>query len=321
MFILIYSALWPEKPRAYSFSRALQAPHSPPLIPRPQPNFSLSIHSERTMGAGNSRQSGGSPKPNETMSALLIVIEEAHKAAFEARWKEELARKEAEEARQQAKEACQKAEAARKETEEALLKLEGFECREKEALDQAKAMEAKAAEAIREKEQLEEKATDAIQNLNHGIQPVVWPTAEELAAAMARADYSEDRLHFAVCGPSGSGKSSLINALRGLKNGQEGSAETNVVECTDALQRYPDPRKRAPYSRIAWYDIPGAGTSKIPGWQYFNSQGLFIFDFVILVYDMVLLHSHIYRHFGMLELTWLLSVAVHSDRCRHPREL
>ena len=103
-------------------------------------------------------------------------------------------------------------------------------------------MEAQAAEAVREKEQLEKKVKDALHNLYYGIQPVVWPTAEELAAAKARADYREDRLHFAVCGSSGPRKSSLINALRGLKNNEKGPAEVGVVECTPPLQRYPYPR-------------------------------------------------------------------------------
>ena len=123
-----------------------------------------------------------------------------------------------EEARKVAREARQKEEAACRRTEEVRQKAEDARHRAEEALNRAKVMEAKAAEAIREKEQLEKKAKDALYDLNHGIQPVVWPTAEELVASKARADYREDRLHFAVCSASGSGKSSLINALRGLKN-------------------------------------------------------------------------------------------------------
>ena len=230
------------------------------------------------------------PRPNNnTVFEIEEHVKRARREVEEARQKEDAALKETEEARQNE-------EAARREAEEARQKAEDALHQEEEALSRAKAMEAKAAEAVREKEQLEKKAKDALHNLNHGIQPVVWPTAEELAAAKARADYREDRLHFAVCGPSGSGKSSLINALRGLRNGQEGSAKTGVVECTAALQRYPDPRKKMPYPRFVWYDVPGAGTSKIPGWQYFNRQGLFIFDFIILVYDMVPPHSHKSQH-------------------------
>ncbi|KAA8903840.1 interferon-inducible GTPase-domain-containing protein [Sphaerosporella brunnea] len=231
----------------------------------------------------------------------------AEEKAKASRQKEEAARKQTEEARkkekaaeEKAKASYQKEEAARKQTEEArkkekaaeekakasLQKEEAALRKEKEALARAKDLEAGAAEAIRQKEQLEQKANDALRNLALGIQPVVWPTIQELAEAKAKAEYREDKLHFAVCGPSGSGKSSMINALRGLKKNQPGAAKTGVVECTETLHRYPDPRKQMPYPRFVWYDVPGAGTSKIPGWQYFNQQGLYIFDFIILVYDM-----------------------------------
>ena len=154
----------------------------------------------------------------------------------------------------------------------------------------------KKDEALDQAAKAEEKANHALHDLRHGIQPIVWPTAEEVESAKVRSDYRQDLLHFAVCGGSGSGKSSLINALRGMKNIEEGSAEVDVVECTAAMKRYPDLRGRMPYSRIVWYDIPGAGTSKHTSWQYFNEQGLFIFDFIILVYDLVPPHSHVYTH-------------------------
>ena len=34
-----------------------------------------------------------------------------------------------------------------------------------------------------------------------------------------------------------------------------------------------------------WYDIPSAGTTAVPDWLYFNDQGLFVFDFIVVVYD------------------------------------
>ncbi|KAA8902269.1 interferon-inducible GTPase-domain-containing protein [Sphaerosporella brunnea] len=137
----------------------------------------------------------------------------------------------------------------------------------------------------REMALLEQEVKEARHNLARGIQPVIWPTADELAAAKLKAQYRDDLLHFAVCGPSGSGKSSLINAFRGLRNNQSGASRTGVVECTEEMHRYPDHRKEMPYPRFVWYDVPGAGTSTIPGWQYFIQQGLFIFDFIIVVYD------------------------------------
>jgi predicted GTPase len=93
------------------------------------------------------------------------------------------------------------------------------------------------------------------------------------------------RLHFAVCGFSGTGKSSLINAVRGLANHDDGTAPTGVVETTMNIQRYPDTRKEDPFPRFVWFDVPGGGGAKITDWQYFNNQGLFIFDVILVVYD------------------------------------
>jgi len=123
--------------------------------------------------------------------------------------------------------------------------------------------------------------------LYKGIQPEVWPTEEEFQSAKTRIRYDPEKLHLAICGNSGSGKSSLINAFRSLKNIDPGAASTGVNETTISVTRYPDPHDQLPRSRIIWFDVPGAGTLKVPGWQYFNEQGLFIFDIIILVYDVV----------------------------------
>jgi hypothetical protein len=123
------------------------------------------------------------------------------------------------------------------------------------------------------------------------IQPKIWPTKEEFQLAKKRIQYDPEKLHFAVCGGSGTGKSSLINSFCGLKNKSSTgkAAGTGVDETTMAITRYPDPREELPYKRFVWYDCPGAGTLKTPGWQYFNQQGLFIFDVIILVYDTVII--------------------------------
>jgi energy-coupling factor transporter ATP-binding protein EcfA2 len=106
-------------------------------------------------------------------------------------------------------------------------------------------------------------------------------------AAKERIQYHAERLHFAICGASGSGKSSLINAFRGLWTDDPDAAAVGNNETTLGVTRYPDPRQELPYPRFVWCDVPGAGTFNIPAWQYFNQQGLFIFDFIILVYDNV----------------------------------
>jgi energy-coupling factor transporter ATP-binding protein EcfA2 len=127
-----------------------------------------------------------------------------------------------------------------------------------------------------------QKANDALQQ---GIRPIVMPTEEQYQATMKRIHYNAEKLHFAVCGTSGSGKSSLINAFRGVANRNKNAAAVGVTETTSKITRYPDARSELPYSRFVWYDIPGAGTTAVSDWQYFNDQGLFAFDFIVMVYD------------------------------------
>ncbi|KIJ13108.1 hypothetical protein PAXINDRAFT_61651, partial [Paxillus involutus ATCC 200175] len=108
------------------------------------------------------------------------------------------------------------------------------------------------------------------------------PSHEEVEVAKSRVQYMEDLFHFAVAGVAGGGKSSLINAFRGLRNLDTGAAPTGVTETTLAISRLPDPNEENPF---VWYDIPGAGTMKIKDWQYFNEQGLYVFDCIVIVFD------------------------------------
>ena len=123
---------------------------------------------------------------------------------------------------------------------------------------------------------------EAQRHLKEGIQPAVTPSPAEVAAAKRRVQYKEDRFHFAIAGISGSGKSSLVNAFRGLRSRDAGAAEVGVTETTLQMTRYPDANPDKPF---VWYDIPGAGTLKCRDWQYFNDQGLYVFDCVIVLFD------------------------------------
>ncbi|KZT71302.1 hypothetical protein DAEQUDRAFT_763904 [Daedalea quercina L-15889] len=80
----------------------------------------------------------------------------------------------------------------------------------------------------------------------------------------------------------GIGKSSLINAFRGLRNNDEDAAPTGIVETTSVIARYLDPH---PANSFVWYDVPGAGTLSVPEWQYFTDQGLYISYCIIVLFD------------------------------------
>lgn len=122
---------------------------------------------------------------------------------------------------------------------------------------------------------------EAEENERKGIRPVIWPTAAEIDATKARLHYTEGLLHVAISGIAGSGRSSLANALRGLRNSDRGAALTGVADLTmDEVARFPDPKRPC-----VWYDIPGAGTLSVPDWKYFTDQGLYIFDRIIVLFD------------------------------------
>lgn len=54
------------------------------------------------------------------------------------------------------------------------------------------------------------------------------PTEEDIRRVKAKLQYTDDHFHFAVCGQAGSGKASLINVLRGMKNNIPMSAKTGA---------------------------------------------------------------------------------------------
>ncbi|KAF8813328.1 hypothetical protein BYT27DRAFT_7084265 [Phlegmacium glaucopus] len=231
---------------------------------------------------------------------------EAHRKEVEAKKREEEAKLAAEQARLDAEEAKRRGEESEKREQEAKKKEEEakrladksrqatLDAQKREAEANATVLETQkreaearmdADEARKREEEVQKDLQRANFYLDRGIQPEVWPTEEEFQTAQNRIQYDPEKLHFAVCGSSGAGKSSLVNAFRGLKNNSSQAARTGLVETTMAITRYPDPREEMPYKRLVWFDCPGAGTLEIPGWQYFNQQGLFIFDVIILVYD------------------------------------
>ena len=225
----------------------------------------------------------GSPDEYNPTNA---TIEEYHKA-LEMKLKAEL-EADAADVQKRVKESGKRGAEVR-EREADILKRDA-QRREFEANASVLESERRAAEAWDREEQVRRDLQQAKFYLERGIQPEVWPTEEEFQLAKNRIQYDPaEKLHFAVCGSSGSGKSSLINAFRGLRNSSPQAAPTGVVETTRAITHFPDLRRELPYTRLVWFDCPGAGTLEIPGWQYFNQQGLFIFDIIVLVYDSVII--------------------------------
>ncbi|KAF8475047.1 interferon-inducible GTPase-domain-containing protein [Kalaharituber pfeilii] len=105
-------------------------------------------------------------------------------------------------------------------------------------------------------------------------------TKEDHEHVKKELGFKDKCTHIAIAGRSGTGKSSLINAFRGLKGDEDSAAPTDEIECTSSIDRYPDPQ--CPW--IVWYDIPGGGTTEVPDAGYFEKQGLYVMDCIIVLW-------------------------------------
>ncbi|XP_073714835.1 interferon-inducible GTPase 5-like [Misgurnus anguillicaudatus] len=86
-------------------------------------------------------------------------------------------------------------------------------------------------------------------------------------------------LNIAVTGESGSGKSSFVNAFRGLGDEDEGSAKTGVVETTMETEVYLHPK----YKNVKVWDLPGIGTPNFKADVYLKDVQFERYDFFIII--------------------------------------
>lgn len=86
-------------------------------------------------------------------------------------------------------------------------------------------------------------------------------------------------LDIAVTGESGSGKSSFVNAIRGLGDEDYGAAPTGVVETTLKPTPYPHPK----HPNVKVWDLPGIGTPNFQSATYLEQVDFSRYDFFILI--------------------------------------
>lgn len=86
-------------------------------------------------------------------------------------------------------------------------------------------------------------------------------------------------LDIAVTGNSGTGKSSLINALMGRKKHEKGAAKAGATETTMEPQRYEHPT----LPTVHLWDLPGVGTYNFPADKYLEKMKFKQYDFFIIV--------------------------------------
>ncbi|KAF8418721.1 hypothetical protein EV426DRAFT_539342 [Tirmania nivea] len=96
-------------------------------------------------------------------------------------------------------------------------------------------------------------------------------------------------VHIAVAGARNSGKSSFINSIRGLSSSSVGTNEhRGVIAPVGGIggrasggRGYQDVRPNMMH--LLWYDLPSPVGLAVDPWDYFNSEGMFAYDVIILV--------------------------------------
>ncbi|KIK16303.1 hypothetical protein PISMIDRAFT_113712, partial [Pisolithus microcarpus 441] len=126
-----------------------------------------------------------------------------------------------------------------------------------------------AAEYTHAAREVQEEAEKCLQR---GIQLVIIPMLDKIATVKTRVQYEQGCFHFAVAGVLGSGKSSLINAICGVENQNQGAAETILASEGGSCRNW-GCRNHGQYS------------DPNPDWLYFNTQGLFVFDCVFVLFS------------------------------------
>ncbi|XP_076831593.1 interferon-gamma-inducible GTPase 10-like [Brachyhypopomus gauderio] len=86
-------------------------------------------------------------------------------------------------------------------------------------------------------------------------------------------------LNIAVTGESGAGKSSFVNAFRGVVDDAPEAAVTGVTETTREATAYSHPSAR----NVILWDLPGIGTPSFQSSTYLEDVGLLKYDLFIIV--------------------------------------
>uniref|UniRef100_A0A8C8T1E4 IRG-type G domain-containing protein n=1 Tax=Pelusios castaneus TaxID=367368 RepID=A0A8C8T1E4_9SAUR len=87
------------------------------------------------------------------------------------------------------------------------------------------------------------------------------------------------QLDVGITGETGSGKSSFVNALRGLGDEDAGAARTGVVETT----REPTPYQHPQYPNVTIWDLPGIGTTDFHPDAYLEQVGFSRYDIFFII--------------------------------------
>ncbi|KAL2078371.1 hypothetical protein ACEWY4_026056 [Coilia grayii] len=109
----------------------------------------------------------------------------------------------------------------------------------------------------------------------------------EAKAKLELQELNNVTLNIAVTGVTGAGKSSFVNALRGVQDYEEGAAPTGVEETTMTPIMYRHPTM----PNVNIWDLPGIGTENFKASEYIKNVNLNTYDFFFILTS-TRLHEH-----------------------------